>query len=115
MTSTRAVSSSSDTGTVGWYQVHFNGPPVTAGRSWRVAFEGVRRHAQVWLNGYPIGSSDDPYAPFSLPASSLQPGASNLLIVRVDNFRGAGSLPEDWWNWGVSPGPSRSSRRDGCR
>ena len=100
-----AVSSSSDTGTVGWYQVHFNGPPITAGRSWRVAFEGVRRHAQVWLNGYPIGSSDDPYGPFSLPASSLVPGVSNLLSVRVDNFRGAGSLPEDWWNWGGITGP----------
>ena len=26
------------------------------GRAWRVAFESVRRNAQVWLNGYEIGS-----------------------------------------------------------
>ena len=100
-----SVSSSSDFGTVGWYEVQFMGPPVTAGRSWRVAFESVRRHAQVWLNGYPIGSNTDPYAPFSFPATSLEPGAQNLLVVRVDNFRGPGTLPEDWWNWGGIEGP----------
>jgi hypothetical protein len=99
------VSSSSDTGTVGWYQIQFTGPRITAGRSWRVAFESVRRNAQVWLNGYQIGSNSDPYASFSLPASSLIPGGQNLLIVRVDNVRGRGSLPEDWWDWGGVMGP----------
>jgi hypothetical protein len=99
------VSSLGDQGTVGWYQLRFTGPAVSSGRSWNVAFESVRRNAQAWLNGYPIGGSSDPYAPFSLPARGLVPGGSNLLIVRVDNFRGAGSLPEDWWNWGGIMGP----------
>ena len=76
-----------------------------AGRAWRIAFESVRRNAQVWLNGYNIGSNSDPYAPFSLPATTLLPGQKNLLIVRVDNIRGSGSLPEDWWNWGGIMGP----------
>ena len=99
------VSSTSDAGTVGWYETQFTGPPITAGRSWRVSFESVRRAADVWLNGYKIGSNSDPYAPFSLPATTLIPGGQNLLIVRVDNFRGGGSLPEDWWNWGGIMGP----------
>jgi hypothetical protein len=99
------VSSSSDVGAVGWYEVHFKGPQITAGRSWRVAFESVRRNAQVWLNGYKIGSNSDPYAGFSLAATSLIPRARNLLVVRVDNVRGRGSLPEDWWNWGGIVGP----------
>jgi beta-galactosidase/beta-glucuronidase len=99
------VSSASDTGTVGWYETQFTGPPITAGRTWRVSFESVRRTAEVWLNGYKIGSSSNPYAPFSLPATTLHPGGSNLLIVRVDNFRGGGSLPEDWWDWGGIMGP----------
>ncbi|HUO71085.1 MAG TPA: glycoside hydrolase family 2 TIM barrel-domain containing protein [Solirubrobacteraceae bacterium] len=99
-----SVSSGSDTGMVGWYEVRFAGPPVSAERSWRVAFESVRRDAEVWLNGHRIGSNSDPYAPFSLPATSLKPGAENVLIVRVDNFRD-GSLPEDWWNWGGIVGP----------
>jgi beta-galactosidase len=99
-----AVSSATDTSMVGWYEVQFTGPPITAGRSWRIAFESVRRNAEVWLNGYRIGSSSDPYAPFSLPATTLMPGAQNTLIVRVDNFK-RGALPEDWWNWGGIMGP----------
>jgi hypothetical protein len=100
-----AISSASDNGAIGWYQVQFTGPPISAGRSWNVSFESVRRNAEVWLNGYKIGSNSDPYAPFSLPATTLTPGATNTLIVRVDNFRGGGSLPEDWWNWGGIMGP----------
>jgi hypothetical protein len=99
------VASSSDRGTVGWYEVKFTGPAQARDRSWDVNFESIRRHATVWLNGEEIGSNSDPYAPFSLPASSLKPRGANTLIVRVDNFRGAGSLPEDWWNWGGIMGP----------
>jgi beta-glucuronidase len=99
------VSTTSDSPTVGWYEVQFTGPPITAGRSWRVAFESVRRNAQVWLNGYEIGANSDPYAPFSVPATSLIPGGPNLLVVRVDNVRGGGALPEDWWDWGGIMGP----------
>ena len=99
------VSPTSDTGSVAWYEVQFTGPPIADGRAWRVAFESVRRNAQVWLNGYKIGASSDPYAPFSLPATTLRPGQPNLLIVRVDNIKGAASLPEDWWNWGGIMGP----------
>ncbi len=97
------VSNTTDAGMVGWYKVWFRGPPASAGRSWEIRFDSVRRHARVWLNGTRIGSSSDPYAPFALPATSLLPGRSNLLVVRVDNFRGA--MPEDWWNWGGIVGP----------
>jgi len=99
------VDPAGDRGTVGWYQTTFVGPPTPAGRSWRVAFEGVRRNATVWLNGYELGSNHNPYAPFSLAAPTLRPHQQNTLIVRVDNFRGAGAFPEDWWNWGGIMGP----------
>ncbi len=99
------VTAGSDRGTIGWYEIKFQGPPVFGGRGWAVHFEGVRRHAQVWLNGELLGSSTDPYAPFSLTAGSLEPGRTNVLVVRVDNFRGGGSFPEDWWNWGGITGP----------
>jgi beta-glucuronidase len=94
------VSNTTFTGTVGWYKLWFTGPQAFDGRSWNVYFEEVRRSAQVWLNGEKIGSSSDPYAPFSVPAKTLEPGRPNLLVVRVDNFKGPGSFPEDWWNWG---------------
>jgi beta-galactosidase/beta-glucuronidase len=99
------VTSTSDQGTAGWYQTTFLGPAISAGRSWRVSFEGVRRNATVWLNGYELGSNHNPYAPFSLAAPTLRPDQENTLIVRVDNYRGAGSFPEDWWNWGGIMGP----------
>lgn len=99
------VSSTSDQGSVAWYQLRFTGPTITQDRAWKVAFESVRRNAQVWLNGYKIGSNYDPYAPFSLPATTLKPGLPNQLVVRVDNIRGGGGLPEDWWNWGGIMGP----------
>jgi hypothetical protein len=94
-----------DAAKIGWYQVSFQGPSTASGRGWAVAFESVRRNAEVWLNGYPIGASHDPYVPFTLPATSLMPGRENTLIVRVDDARGVGSFPEDWWNWGGIMGP----------
>ncbi|MHB8657004.1 MAG: glycoside hydrolase family 2 protein [Solirubrobacteraceae bacterium] len=98
------VSTAGDRGQVGWYATTFTGPAIIPGRTWKVAFEGVRRHARVWLNGRPIGSSVNPYTPFTLAASGLLSGRPNRLIVRVDNFK-RGSLPEDWWNWGGITGP----------
>jgi beta-glucuronidase len=94
------VSRAADRGTVVWYALRFTGPPAVAGRSWNVRFGEVRRSADVWLNGVRIGGSDEPYAPFAVPATSLRPGASNLLVVRVTNRAGPGSFPQDWWNWG---------------
>lgn len=99
------VNRASDTGRVVWYRLRFTAPAALPGRSWAVAFEGVRRHATVWLNGTNLGSSSDPFAPFSLPASSLRSGQPNVLVLRVDNLKGPGSLPEDWWNWGGITGP----------
>jgi Glycosyl hydrolases family 2, TIM barrel domain/Glycosyl hydrolases family 2/Glycosyl hydrolases family 2, sugar binding domain len=99
------VTKSEDRGRVVWYRVDFTGPPVASGRGWQVSFESVRRNASVWLNGRWLGDNHDPYVPFSLPATSLEPGRRNTLIVRVDNNRGLGSFPEDWWNWGGITGP----------
>jgi Glycosyl hydrolases family 2, TIM barrel domain/Glycosyl hydrolases family 2, sugar binding domain/Glycosyl hydrolases family 2 len=99
------VAGAPNSGTVAWYETEFTGPLLTPGRAWRIAFESVRRNAQVWLNGYNIGSNSDPYAPFSLPATTLLPGQKNLLIVRVDNIRNRDTLPEDWWDWGGIMGP----------
>lgn len=94
------VSRAADHGAVVWYALRFTGPAAVDGRSWNVRFEQVRRTAEVWLNGRRVGASSEPYAPFSVPAASLHPGAPNLLVVRVSNASGPGSFPQDWWNWG---------------
>ncbi len=91
---------SADAGSVGWYALRFTGPPAVAGRTWNVHFDEVRRVADVWLNDRKLGTNSNPYAPFSLRATSLRANASNLLVVRVDSVAGPRSFPQDWWNWG---------------
>jgi hypothetical protein len=86
-------------GTVGWYRVGFTGPATAEGTGWWLRFEQVRRKARVWLNGVEIGTHDDPYTPFEIPAAGLKPGQPNLLVVRADNRRTPGTR-EGWWNWG---------------
>lgn len=86
-------------GTVGWYRLSFRGPSAPPGFAWALRFEQVRRTAQVWLNGRQLGRNDDPYAPFTLPATGLRAGALNTLVVRVDSRKGA-EPREGWWNWG---------------
>lgn len=95
-----SLTPSADLGSVGWYRISFRGPPAASGRAWDVSFQEVRRVAQVWLNGRYLGTHDDGYVPFSLPARSLRAGATNQLIVRVDNRLLPGHVAEDWWNYG---------------
>ena len=94
------ISASADLGSVGWYRVDFTGPPAASGRAWDISFEEARRVTQVWLNGRYLGQSTDAYVPFSFRASSLRPGVTNQLIVRVDNRLQPDHPVEDWWNYG---------------
>jgi len=85
-------------GTVGWYSLSFTAPRAPAGFAWSVRFDQVRRVADVWLNGRPLGTHTDPYVPFEVALDGLRRGA-NTLVVRVDNRKGA-EPREGWWNWG---------------
>jgi hypothetical protein len=85
-------------GTVRRYRVTFRGPRTPRGFSWLLRFESVRRSAVVLLNGRRIGSNNDPYTPFTVPARGLRPGRSNELVVIVDGRKNP-KLPEAWWNW----------------
>ena len=86
-------------GRIAWYELKFQGPRTNEGWGWDIRFEGVRRRAEVFLNGQSIGRNDDPYTPFNVPAKGMIPGQENTLRVRVDNRRTKG-LREGWWNWG---------------
>ncbi|HEV2812606.1 MAG TPA: beta galactosidase jelly roll domain-containing protein, partial [Solirubrobacteraceae bacterium] len=86
-------------GRVAWYRLRFEGPPTPEGRAWALRFGQVRRRAQAFLNGRPIGRNAHPYTPFTLPARGLKEGGENVLVVRVDNRRTPG-WREGWWNWG---------------
>ena len=86
-------------GRTAWYRTTFRGPETPEGFAWALRFEQVRRRAQVFLNGRPIGTSESAYTPFTVPAGGVRPGEDNTLVVRVDNRRTPG-IREGWWNWG---------------
>ena len=86
-------------GRVAWYRLRFQGPRTAEGQAWGLRFDQVRRRAEAFLNGRPIGTNEDPYTPFSLPATGIVPGEENVLVIRVDNRRTPG-WREGWWNWG---------------
>jgi len=69
---------------VAWYRTRFDADAEWADRVVRVKFGAASYHAEVWLNGLPIGSHEGGYTPFVLDAGeALHPGAANTLVVRV--------------------------------
>jgi beta-glucuronidase len=106
-------SSASMRGTVAWYRKDFRLPSSDPGATWIVRFESVNYRSDVWLNGQPIGSHAGVFLPFEfeLPGKLLKRGATNHLVIRVDNRRhltdfppasiGTNGAPSGgWWNYG---------------
>ncbi|HYO25640.1 MAG TPA: glycoside hydrolase family 2 TIM barrel-domain containing protein [Lacipirellulaceae bacterium] len=73
---------------VGWYRRTF-GTPDGWQKNQRiiVRFDGVYRHAQVWINGQRLGTHAYGYTPFEFDVTSQlrAAGKPNVLAVRVDN------------------------------
>lgn len=87
-------SSSSGTGYlpggVGRYRAHVLLPDLgpLAGKHVRLAFHGVYKNADVWVNGYHLGGRPSGYAPFSFDLTeilSYAPDDDLVVSVRVDH------------------------------
>ena len=100
-------------GTVGWYRKDFRLPSSSRRYDWTLRFESVNYRARVWLNGKRVGTNRGAYIPFELriPRSAVRRGATNRLVVRVENIRKPWDLPPSgftrtsvptggWWNYG---------------
>ncbi|HSR30756.1 MAG TPA: glycoside hydrolase family 2 TIM barrel-domain containing protein [Anaerolineae bacterium] len=94
---------------VAWYRRSFALPAEVKDAYLRLRFDAVFYLARVWLNGEPLGEHEGGYTPFEFDVSGIaQPGAENLVAVRVDNVRAMDRIPAvlhrdrsfDWWNWG---------------
>lgn len=73
------------TGT-GEYRRVIAAPAAWAGRRVELEFEGVAGLAEVSLNGVVLGRHTYAFTPFRVDLTPrLQPGADNLLVVRVDH------------------------------
>jgi len=71
---------------VGWYRRSFYvNRKSRSGRSW-LYFEGANQYTEVFINGAKAGSHTGGYSAFAIDASPfLKYGASNEILVRVDN------------------------------
>jgi beta-galactosidase len=70
---------------IGWYRKRFKAP--AEGKLVFVEFDGVMRHAQVWLNGEEVGGWPYGYSSFSLDLTPhLKYGdQDNVIAVRCEN------------------------------
>ena len=106
-------SNESMAGGVAWYRKDFRLPSGERRLDWVIRFESVNYRAQVWLNGTLVGRNTGAYLPFEvrLPASALERGGVNRLVVRVQNKRLPTDFPPSglsrtgtptggWWNYG---------------
>jgi beta-galactosidase len=71
---------------IGWYRRSFVALPAWSGQRVMIEFEGVYMNAEVWINGRSLGVHPYGYTAFFYDLTPyLQPGAANVLAVRVDN------------------------------
>ena len=82
-----------------WYSRRFEAPESMRGRRVVVHFEGVNYNSSVWVNGKLVGQNEDAFLPFEFPVDEvLRFGEHNLIVVRVDNYRGPAQLPTtEYW------------------
>jgi beta-galactosidase/beta-glucuronidase len=94
---------------IGWYRRTFTLPAEAQEAHLRLRFEAVFYAARVWLNGDYLGEHEGGYTPFEFNVTGIaEPGAENIIAVRVDNVRATDRIPAvlsrgwsyDWWNYG---------------
>jgi beta-galactosidase len=82
---------------IGWYRRVFDLPASDAGKRISVEFDGAYRQSLVSLNGFYIGQHSGGYDPFSFDVTDfVNPGATNVLLVRVD-----ATLSDGWFYEGA--------------
>ena len=73
-----------DNNGVAWYRTRFARPDLLAGGVARLRFAGVDYYADVWLNGFYLGSHEGYFAPFTMDCTPWL-ADENILVVRVDS------------------------------
>lgn len=76
----------------GWYRKAFRVPADWAGEHVSVEFEGVFRHAMVYLNGQLLQNHTSGYTSFDVALPSTALSGTNVLAVYADARSGTG-----WW------------------
>lgn len=73
-------------GGIGWYRKSFDIPASDSGKIISIAFDGVYRNSEVWINGDYLGKRPNGYISFQYNLTPhLVFGKENVIAVRVDN------------------------------
>ena len=72
-------------GGIGWYRRHFQLTEEEAGRKVRITFQGVYKHARVWINSNFLGEHAYGYTSFSFDITEFVRAGENVIAVRVEH------------------------------
>ncbi len=72
-------------GGTGWYRKHFTLTAEEAGMFTRLDFEGVYKHARVWVNSYIASEHAYGYTSFSVDITPFIREGENVIAVRVEH------------------------------
>ena len=72
-------------GGIAWYRKHFQLTEEDATRRLRLSFQGVYKHASVWINSNYLGKHAYGYTSFSFDVSEFVRPGENVIAVRVEH------------------------------
>src|SRR4029078_13383791 len=74
---------------IGWYRKTFTVPTTSKEKRIFIAFDGVYRNSEVWINGHYLGKRPNGYISFRYELTTyLKFGAEkNVIAVKVDNSK----------------------------
>ena len=91
---------------IGWYRKHFTVDKAKNNKRFEIQFDGIYRNAEIWLNGFYVGTNFSGYVGNSYDVSNyIHFEGDNVLVVRVDAtqyegwfYEGAGIYRHVWLN-----------------
>ena len=72
-------------GGTGWYRKHFELSEAEASGQVRITFQGIYKHARIWINSNYLGQHAYGYTSFSFDISEFIRPGENVVAVRVEH------------------------------
>lgn len=91
---------------IGWYRKHFSVDKKDDGKRFELQFDGIYRNAEIWFNGFYVGTNFSGYVGNSYDVSDyINFEGDNVIVIRVDAtqyegwfYEGAGIYRHAWLN-----------------
>ncbi|HCQ13913.1 beta-galactosidase GalA [Flavobacterium sp.] len=91
---------------IGWYRKHFTVEKSKSNKRYELQFDGIYRNAEIWFNGFYVGTNLSGYVGNSYDVSDyINFEGDNVIVVRVDAtqyegwfYEGAGIYRHVWLN-----------------